>query len=86
MIKSICGQSVNEMAATLDSEFVEKNPLDALTKRAQFALQTGPMVSLVVSRKSLYKLAKRHVAARCGGPSTRTPPGASRGRRSSASS
>ncbi|CAH0364037.1 unnamed protein product [Pelagomonas calceolata] len=63
IIKSICGQSVNEMAATLDSEFVENNPLDALTKRAQFALQTGPLVSLVVSRKSLYKLAKRHVAA-----------------------
>jgi Ca2+-binding EF-hand superfamily protein len=63
MIKSICGQSVNEMAATLDAEFVEQHPLDALTKRAQFALQTGPMVSLVVSRKSLYKLAKRHVAA-----------------------
>ena len=63
VIKSICGASVNEMAATLDSEFVEQHPLDALTRRAQFALQAGPMVSLVVSRKSLYKLAKRHVAA-----------------------
>ena len=51
------------MAATLDGEFVEQNPLDALTKRSQFALQTGPVVSLVVRRKSLFKLAKRHVAA-----------------------
>ncbi len=63
VLKTICGSSVNEMAATLDSEFVEQNPLDALTKRAAFALQTGPVVSLVVSRKSLFKLARRHVAA-----------------------
>ena len=62
VLKTICGSSVNEMAATLDSEFVEQNPLDALTKRAQFALQTGPVVSLVVSRKSLFRLARRHVA------------------------
>lgn len=62
-LKSVCGQAVDEMAASLDAEFVETHPLDALTRRAAFALQVGPVVSLVVAHRSAYRLAKRHVAA-----------------------